>query len=292
MADVRFGFEKPWRSLRYSVARQTIMPLASRFATSKLEFLPDAFAEIQRRWRRRLFKLSEAGLSSLESELRIQYVRNCPPFGIDVYPQYCRPCWQRLLCPFCWARAYPIKAFARMEALLYELEPELDDRGAPAQVLRTDKNAPALVAWFAVREAHELPQQPNRRLATIERIAADLRRDVERVRSRTWSTPYPHRTSDIILARAEFAGDLLITGYNQIVFSRKPVASEIEPEMVVSKPNKTKLVPMFTRAFAYPESMMTADPADVVCLVEALKRFHMVSFAGRFPTEKERLKNG
>jgi hypothetical protein len=273
MTDVSFFLQRPWRSLRYAVARRAIMPLAARLATNKPKSLPEAIAMIQRRWRHRLFALRGTGWPRLESLLRTQYLRNCPPFGIDLEPNDRRPCRQFLLCPFCWARAYPLKAFARMEALLYD----------PEHPRRVRKDAPRCVTWFSVRVRRELPQSHDRRLDAIRKGAADLRRRLSQVRRDAAIFTKPPGNGVIVSARMEFDGDLLVLGHDRIVFSRQPVVGDpATKKKVVTKATKTKLVRLFARVFAYPKSMMTANAHDVVCLVEALKQFHMVSFAGSF----------
>lgn len=70
---------------------------------------------LRTRWRAALTRIQSEGWLPRPTRrggaIAIQYVRNCPPSGVGPVTRM-RPCGQRLICPYCWARAYVATPYA------------------------------------------------------------------------------------------------------------------------------------------------------------------------------------
>lgn len=131
MSDRKYRIRDVWKAARYNVMRRAVtMPiLGSRDRGEEIESGALRVASSSRRgasllvrlWRKRVMELAEAGWSAAKDPIAIQYLRNCPPFGVSLKKgeerafRCCRPRY----CPHCWAVEYVFRPFIALESFFY-----------------------------------------------------------------------------------------------------------------------------------------------------------------------------
>ncbi len=84
---------------------------------------------ILKSWRIRVSILSDHGWSCAQGK-DFQYIRNCPPYGIQVIDENpaARRCCRRRICPWCYSKTVVATAYEAVEQTLYQGE-RRPDRG-------------------------------------------------------------------------------------------------------------------------------------------------------------------
>ena len=122
MTDFKFKFTPTQRGPLSDACRGAVLfPIAKRAKLGRgetRESLASRYEIMQRRWRIRVSVLGEKGWSQAQG-LRIQYMRNCPPFGVTKFTDPSRPCKLARICPMCYARRVSAKMFRCAEFAFY-----------------------------------------------------------------------------------------------------------------------------------------------------------------------------
>lgn len=109
-------------SYRARAARYAMRPLYRDRIDSK-EMTVKMMLTLRRRWIALARRLSKEGWEAANTDEKLSFMLGCPPFGVNAPTdpakhQVLRPCRKYHLCPFCYARWYPINAFDRLWPVL------------------------------------------------------------------------------------------------------------------------------------------------------------------------------
>lgn len=125
--DVKFNFKTTQRGPVHDACRGAVLfPIVKRANLKKGESrdsLAARYHVLQRIWRVRAAVLCEKGWEKLRG-LRLQYMRNCPPFSTTGFTNVLRPCHLSRICPMCYARLVTAEAFRCVEFSIYMGRPK------------------------------------------------------------------------------------------------------------------------------------------------------------------------
>jgi hypothetical protein len=234
-------------------------------------------------WRKRVLELRNAGWHPFESRIDRQYARNCPPFGV-IATTTARACGRAMVCPLCYARRYVLKSFLHLEEVLFGGTHPL---AKPREDLR--------LVEFVARQRVCLNERSAWEPGAIFRdwcpwvngyIYLHRRREVDILKPQ-----YGVVLHRIFVDENHGHGWLARSGL--LLVHRQTPASWVEevlahaiPEFRISctrhkgTPTKRLLREATGRAFAYPVSMLRADPAYTVAVLRGFHRTHMLATYG------------
>jgi hypothetical protein len=109
MPDTKFQLDSlPVFDEQHAARLAVLYPLAVRTDHAKKEALAAAWANLLVQWRARTLALRDAGWEPFDGDggpTRLAYARNCwPDMAVIVASAPTRPCHQRHVCPWCYAR--------------------------------------------------------------------------------------------------------------------------------------------------------------------------------------------
>ena len=127
MSDIRFDFDALKSGWMYRIARRAVLSSVLHLRGVSEVQMPRTYKRVQHLWRRRLGVLHEAGWKPVENLKDFQYMRNCPPFGLECHESHSElhVCRRTKICPWCFARYHVANPLTRLAAYL----PIADDRG-------------------------------------------------------------------------------------------------------------------------------------------------------------------
>lgn len=279
MPDLTFNLEKVLDSYRYKAARACVFtPLLGntwfRDGNEGIARIDEAIGKVQRMWRHRLVELRAAGnWKALAPKQALQYMRNCPPFGV-VTTDRAYACDRGLICPFCYARNYAIKAFKQVEDFLY-----WDGETHMHKPRRVDGT---LVA-FSISRRFSLHKQPFTAKALLTCWCPRLRVHINKTRKREVDLGAAVRA--MVMHRIEPEDDCLrVTRsglmYVKRVLPRSFLESEKDRLEVIAQPSKKVLYEVFPHLFRYPESMLKCPPEIAAGILTGMHRFCLFSTYG------------
>jgi hypothetical protein len=79
----------------------------------------DALDTVRSLWQKRVYELRDDNWLPTQTQIGLNHLLWCPPFGVKTTNMSMRCCNRRLVCPFCYARAYVMPLYMRMEKILY-----------------------------------------------------------------------------------------------------------------------------------------------------------------------------
>lgn len=290
---------------RYDYAVKTAEPIqthaqrAARWAVFtplfgprwRFQELHDVLARLRKLWHRRLDTLQEVGWSpsgnsaAFAADKRLQYVRNCPPFSVDL-KDYGQTCNMPKLCPFCYARRFVIQPMQWLETILFKSSPQLSrvrdlilvDFTTSIRFTRRDLN------WMTRRAS---------RGEVFESIAATLqagkKREVDSV----------NHVGGVTLQRVEFdddgwtllrSGVFICNGADYELQNFRPATCETVRKRV-SPPTRKHLARAVARAFRYPANLLVTAPEIVKEYSDLMHRRRLVERYGLLRGEMELFKS-
>lgn len=107
---------------RHRTSRKAVLlPLLGKTAPGSfndLRMIDEAMYQLRQLWHRRIEQMRNAGWLPAQSDKHVQFLRNCPPCGVQTN-LYLHECGRSILCPFCYARDYVLKPFLHIEVALF-----------------------------------------------------------------------------------------------------------------------------------------------------------------------------
>lgn len=103
---------------RARAARYALRPLYRGRIDSKEKTVQMMLA-LRKRWVALSNRMAKDGWEAANTDAKLSFMLGCPAFGVNapkdpVKHQVLRPCDRFLVCPFCYARKYPLNAFDRL----------------------------------------------------------------------------------------------------------------------------------------------------------------------------------
>jgi len=247
--------------------------------------VPEAMGRLRRMWHKKLMLLEQAGWSRLKSRLNMQYMRNCPPFGVTTDDKS-RRCDVQLLCPFCYARRNVLDSFMQLEMALFgsfhpqaklvlphkdlrlieftRIYPLWPHKGVPWSVDSRD----ALI--YTVKQL--IRQQRNTEVEYFRPIGGVVLHRMD-MRKRNW----PLIRSGVLI-RDPSVGEIpaLPKEWQELIDSRLLFIEKHPRDRI----NKTLLSRIVSRRFYYPSGLLTWPEEDVVAYVEGMRHVKMKAQIG------------
>lgn len=122
MVDEAFTYD-PMPYVGLVACREAVLkPILKGVKKKQLLKLPleQQHESLQRFWRLRVAKLGQEGWKRAQPGDGLQYLRNCPPFGVSYGPENrSRRCRCRRVCPNCYARETAEEAYKSTEWMFY-----------------------------------------------------------------------------------------------------------------------------------------------------------------------------
>jgi len=230
-----------------------------------------AAAEVLRLWRRQVVQLRDAGWGPAQG-VRFQYLRNCPPSGVEMKPaagsprMRLRSCTCQSVCPWCWSREVARRSFDATVAALERLG-----------------------------ETFERGETLERRFKLVVSTSADVRIDSKRE---------PGASLDQLvgsLGRAKHELGKFAAGFGLLgvvspgktgwVYSQRAIAlvpCDRPPGSAATKtydpPTRRNLAKAVARFARYPAGMLRGDADRAVRLLAARGSYRLLRFSGAFAT--------
>lgn len=291
--DLRYDMHTLYKGSKYLAMLSAVLtPVFG--ATDWNKDLPSsafgALSDLRRLWKARLYDFRDAGWLPLmradEKAAAFQMIcmRNCPPFAVKTSLRSC-PCKRSSICPFCYARAYVLAPYVKLEQFLFGSNPSAEDGNGWVKA----KPGFRLIEFrYALRLYMD-----DRKLLTPDAVAY-----LTGV-ARTWMSQTRRREIDLV---SPAVGAVLyrVSIRKRYLSLRRSVvmvasASEAAPNLAVKKNKnvtatqqcavheevtKTVLYQAVARCFAYPASLLQAPASLVAALLHGLKGFHLLSTYG------------
>jgi hypothetical protein len=120
--DITFEFKAQQRGPVHDACRGAVLfPVVKRARLREHESRSSVMSRyrvLHRVWRARAAVLVNRGWGDMDG-LRLQYLRNCPPFSVTKFKNVLRPCHCQRVCPMCYARTITAEIFRCAEFALY-----------------------------------------------------------------------------------------------------------------------------------------------------------------------------
>lgn len=185
---------------------------------------------------------------------KLQYLRNCPPFGVKPKVQ-ARRCKRMRVCPMCYARDIVFNAYQSAEWLLHRTAIGCEHgKDLQAVVIRKE----------VVRPARMLTSKGMRA------AGQNLLYDYDLVKAIAWGG-----FANITIEPAKDPANVLIRRSTLIILPATNMAAQSEwvdhPEIRFAiNPNRQDLGKLVGWGFPYPTGMITGDPALTVKILDAM----------------------
>jgi hypothetical protein len=268
----------------YQAARAAVLgPLIAHYRTKELA---DCYA-VRALWRKRVTVLTKAGYAALTEPnlgLKVRYLRNCPPFGVET-EDYARPCHRYLACPWCWGRSVALDAFQHLERLLYASYKEVDPPGGVRLVAFVTTHVrerlkpvdrqqwmEELFALFAEGgRARRIVTGMRIRSVEREALAADASYIAHRIGFAKEGQRVEMERCGLVLTREEVAEDAY---KRRVAADLKGHDYSVRPHAVrvydLGPPTRRALWQGVRKALSYPRSMLYHDPLLVAAVLNGL----------------------
>lgn len=282
MPDFAFDVVGVRRAARWHAARAAVLweCLGPRVGEYGVE---ENLAKLRKRWHYRLFQLADAGLDV--SKGRLQYMRNCPPFGVTTDTKaWC--CNRPFICPFCWARRCVIAPLIDLERILWgSTNPKAKPLHPRCRLVRVQTR-------YFVRPHHGLPRVGRQRAACLVLVRDIIKnhRDVER---KTWAALagfVVHKISQLPRGYAVYrSGLLLLRDGLQAETLPDPDFRGYHPQCVVEDVLQTRaaVAKAAGQSCRAPRGFLDADPEETVRLMRDLRDVRMIGTFGKLKTTFE-----
>jgi hypothetical protein len=278
-----------FRAYRYQAARSAILSPFYSFSLRN-DVVPATF-QLRTTWRNRLTDLRHAGWHAVNTEKKLQYMRNCPPVGF-LLARKTRVCNKPHVCPFCWGRQRVLLPFREFETILYGATGKyVGDNGKLLPLIRPDLK----IVWFVTRTTGSAGIQAKFPVLAPETVGGhwdyvranmNKNRDVE---VRAFNAEYGSVTYKVYpMARDNRlgvirAGVLLVPDDKLPDFVTRLAYANDGGRMDVLEPSKKNLMKATRKAFAFPRPIMTASPALTAGLLNRMYYSRMQTWYGPKP---------
>ena len=223
--------------------------------------VPKMLRDLRAQWHARLNALREEGWEKLQDAKALQFMRNCPPFGIET-KESSIPCHYWRFCPFCWARTVVQALYNGLKDVC--LPEGQNERGAK----RTD----IWIIEFDRRELH--PRETGKVEKLVSRLATERRSEIDQV---------PHL--------AAFVRHAIYPSANKVCFSRRGLlvteqkswptgidGVDVRIHKVVSRKLLCEVV---GRVGRYPSALLRCPAKDLLKIIGETENVRLFSRFGR-----------
>lgn len=268
--DRRFEFDKVWRSSHLLAMREAVLtPLYGITWARYLDVtLEPSMAALRIAWRDRVDALQLAGWLPAASAASRQFLRNCPPFGVDTNHMGLKPCRRPQICPFCYARMYVRRAFESLWRAAPMAEHGLVAFRSQLNPKKGAKGSPADLAVELVRHGHR-------------------KKELDALGAATGVVMYQFWPAVVGGRRPKQGVRAVRSHSNRVGVAFVPRNRLWHPHELHALRTKTyrrvtkrTLAEAVGWAFAYPKPLMTADPSATVALLAGLKRCRLLATYG------------
>lgn len=246
--------------------------------------VPETLTRLRRLWHARLSELEHAGWKRVQSRLSMQYMRNCPPFGVFT-EDTTRVCRLPILCPFCFARLNVLDSYIRLETALFgSMHRKIGEIVIPSPHLKLIGFTRLYPLW--PNEGIEWTTQSRKALIyTIKHLIAKYRHTETDVFSPLGGIVL-HRTDMRVDNWPLIRSGVLLCDAQQMSAFPKEWEELREKRLLFieqhdrSRITKSLLAEVVSRRFRYSAGLLSWPAEDVVAYLHSMRRMRLIAKYG------------